>query len=474
MCFTLTTLLRLLHTECSIPTTNQCHDMWAFSRPADGFNDNIFWNNKSLLEKYKPWKTGTVTMDDTLLDADCCRLLAGDDCEVSAAIHKLRWQSFNRTPELCTYDELQSCDALENKFKASNLYLSPTEMNYPIAYSLIIHTNINQVFRLLRIIYRTSNIYCINYDVKANPEFKAFFELLTSCFQNIFIAYRIEDVIWGHPSLLNAQLNCLIDLMKYRDIIPWKYVINLNGLELPLRTNREVVEMLQTAAGHNIIDAFDIMDPIDKRRFKYKVNQISFWNNRISALSTNHLGSIPGDLKVYKSECFVALTPPFVQFLLEDSLARRYFRYLQEVSCPEEYFYATMGVYYNQVLAHPVKENTIHQTPFDVSISRFMHSAAYNQYKLCNGSYRHSMCIFGAGDLHSIVQLHIGGWNFGETLYRDIGYGTNPRLAKNAVKALFLNKYDSYQDHTVMDCMEQRLVKQSMLEYYYDHHYRNM
>ena len=462
-------LLHLIHTECSIPTTSQCHDMWAFSRPASGFDNQIFWSNNSLLEKYKPWKTGTVSMDGTLLDVDCCRLLAGDDCEVITARQKLRWQSFDRIQELYVYDELRSCFALESKFKASNLYLSPTETSYPLAYSLIIHTNINQVFRLLRIIYRINNIYCIHYDVKSKPEFKAFFELLASCFQNIFIAHRIEDVVWGHPSLLNAQMNCLIDLMKYRDIFPWKYVINLNGLELPLRTNREVVEMLQIASGHSIIDAYDIMDPTNDLRLKYKVNQISLWNKKMTVLSTNRLGSIPGDLKVYKSECFVALTPHFVQFLLEDSLAQRYFRYLQEVSCPEEFFYATMGVYYDRAFAHPVKENTIHQTPFDVSISRFMHAAAYNQYELCKGSYRHSMCVFGAGDLHSITQLHIGGWNFGQMPYNDTGYGTNPRLARDALKALFLNKYDAYQDHSVMDCMEQRLVKQNMLEYYYDH-----
>ena len=66
-------------------------------------------------------------------------------------------------------------------------------------------------------------------------------------------------------------------------------------------------------------------------------------------------------------------------------------------------------------------------------------------YSLCSGATVHHICIITVGEFRSI-------------------------LAKNerkmpAQKALFHNKYYMELDHTVMDCMEERLVAINKREY---------
>ena len=59
----------------------------------------------------------------------------------------------------------------------------------------------------------------------------------------------------------------------------------------------------------------------------------------------------------------------------------------------------------------------------------------------CSGFKRHAVCIVAIGDLHRVYEI-----------------GVN----KNS---LFFNKYFMEVDHVIMDCMEERLAKQNMLEY---------
>ena len=55
---------------------------------------------------------------------------------------------------------------------------------------------------------------------------------------------------YAHHSLMQAQLNCMDDLLK-RPNGSWKYVINLCGREVPLKTNREIVESLAKLKGYS-------------------------------------------------------------------------------------------------------------------------------------------------------------------------------------------------------------------------------
>ena len=142
-----------------------------------------------------------------------------------------------------------------NQFKQSRGYimhpLSDMEREFPLAFSIIVYRDFEQVERLLRAIYRPHNYYCVHIDVKADPIERQAFELITSCLDNVVIASMSYNVTWGTFSVLEAELVCMQTLWQYKK---WKYFINLTGQEFPLKTNRELVAILKSFDGANIVD----------------------------------------------------------------------------------------------------------------------------------------------------------------------------------------------------------------------------
>lgn len=73
---------------------------------------------------------------------------------------------------------------------------------------------------------------------------------LLSCFPNAFLASKVEQVVYGGFSRLQADLNCMKDLVASK--VPWKYVLNTCGQDFPLKTNKEIINHLKRFKGKNI------------------------------------------------------------------------------------------------------------------------------------------------------------------------------------------------------------------------------
>lgn len=129
--------------------------------------------------------------------------------------------------------------------------LTVEEELFPIAYSLLVFKDFEQVERLLRAVYRPQNYYCIHIDQKSSSEFKENIWNLSSCFDNVFITKRSVNVVWGHFSVLEPEIICMEELLKIKK---WKYFINLTGQEYPLRTNSELVKILKIYNGANDLE----------------------------------------------------------------------------------------------------------------------------------------------------------------------------------------------------------------------------
>ncbi|CAJ1070115.1 beta-1%2C3-galactosyl-O-glycosyl-glycoprotein beta-1,6-N-acetylglucosaminyltransferase 4-like [Xyrichtys novacula] len=130
--------------------------------------------------------------------------------------------------------------------------VSEEEKDFPIAYSLVVHKYAWMVERLIKAIYSPANIYCIHYDEKSPASFKSAIKSLVSCLPNVFIASKIEYVYYTSFSRVQADLNCLSDLL--RSEVKWKYIINLCGQDFPLRTNIELVSELKKLNGTNMLE----------------------------------------------------------------------------------------------------------------------------------------------------------------------------------------------------------------------------
>ena len=98
-------------------------------------------------------------------------------------------------------------------FKTARQYveypLSDVELDFPLAYSIVVHRDAGLAERLLRSIYRSQNFYCFHVDQKASPEFYDAMNTISKCFPNVFLSEQREDVIYSHFSRLQADLNCM-------------------------------------------------------------------------------------------------------------------------------------------------------------------------------------------------------------------------------------------------------------------------
>ena len=131
--------------------------------------------------------------------------------------------------------------------------ITEEERRFPIAFSLLTYENLEQTERLLRLIYRPHNVYCIHVDAKSPVELRQRLEAIAKCLDNVFMAYPPVFVDWGNISVVQAELLCMRELLEYDE--RWKNFINLVGRDMPLRTNRELVQILTAYNGSNDVES---------------------------------------------------------------------------------------------------------------------------------------------------------------------------------------------------------------------------
>jgi len=150
-------------------------------------------------------------------------------------------------------ERAQNCDCFRSDlgYFESPEDTTDEERRFPIAFSVLTYENLEQTERLLRLIYRPHNIYCIHVDAESSAELHKGLEAIASCLDNVFIAKPPIAVKWGKVSIVHAELLCMRRLLKYKR---WKYFINLVGRDFPLRTNLELVKILTAYNGSNDVD----------------------------------------------------------------------------------------------------------------------------------------------------------------------------------------------------------------------------
>ena len=187
---------------------------------------------------------------------NCDALLAGSKWEMSVATDIMAQREFTKVP---LYEEIylewtQECEAFKKNRGYITVPLTMEEEQFPIAFSISMFTDVEQMERLLRAVYQPHNVYCIHVDVKSSLLIHKTVRAIVNCFHNVFITSQISKVKWGDVSVLLPHLSCMKDLVKYYRG-RWKYFIDLAGQEFPLRTNYEIVQILKIFNGSNDITA---------------------------------------------------------------------------------------------------------------------------------------------------------------------------------------------------------------------------
>ncbi|KAA3675205.1 uncharacterized protein DEA37_0005167 [Paragonimus westermani] len=132
----------------------------------------------------------------------------------------------------------------------------PEELDFTLAYSIMVFTDLDRAVRLLKAIYRSHNQYCIHVDRKTPKASESYLHQAARLLGSNILFVPSEkrlDVKWGTLSVLQPELLCAQLLMQAD--AKWKYWINLTGHEFPLKTNWEIVSALRVMNGTNLVDA---------------------------------------------------------------------------------------------------------------------------------------------------------------------------------------------------------------------------
>lgn len=286
-----------------------------------------------------------------------------------------------------------NCTAMRITLGYPNTTFSKTEDDFSIAYSIRMHKDPEQVEMLLRAIYAPQNVYCIYIDRKSPPEVHAAMHYLSQCLPNVFIASQLKPFYYATSSQMNADLQCMRDLLDTS--VPWKYYLNLAGQEFPLRTNREIVEILTLLNGTNDIEVGKYVRGLRWRYLSRVIPDVE-QGFRFDGQKRDKLGL---NVTLFKGSAYGAFSRRFVQFLLLDRRAQRLRHWLADTFAPEETFFATANAMSGAPGGYPVYVNQ--KAGEHISRSVLWEGM---KYPPCHGVYVRGVCIMSSKDLSWLVK----------------------------------------------------------------------
>ena len=308
----------------------------------------------------------------------CRRLIAGQE-----EVEKTR-NPLSDSDILTIYGPRVDCEVLRKRFSHPNL--TKEEQQMPIAFSLTVYKGGRLLERILRAIHMPNNVYCIHIDSKSTRVFRSAIEALVRCLPNVFISKESADVVWGHFSLVQAQLNCMTELLQ--SSVDWKYYISLIGQDFPLYDNKQLVAALKRLNNTNSIESF-LMPDYEKQRTSNShilINTFLF-----SFMLNTHFSKSPPphDMAIYKGSTHIVAIKEFVRFVVHSRIAQDFAEFLKDSFVPDESIYASLQ-------QHPLAPGGIIKEELD-SIPRALHWKMNNAE--CNGQWVRQLCWITAGDL---------------------------------------------------------------------------
>ncbi|XP_040012522.1 beta-1,3-galactosyl-O-glycosyl-glycoprotein beta-1,6-N-acetylglucosaminyltransferase 4-like isoform X2 [Xiphias gladius] len=401
----ITSLLSLL-TLCALLLVSVKYSSIAESLPPPAFLENI-----QTLRKY---------------NISCSAIYDMDPVEVGKSLIIQRQKVVEDKDE--TLANLTSNCPLFIKSRAyDDVCVLEEERDFPLAYSLVVHKSAWAVERLIKVLYSPSNIYCIHYDQKSSAEFISAIEGLARCLPNVFIASKRESVHYASISRLRADLNCLSDLLGSE--VKWKYVINLCGQDFPLRSNIELVTELKNLNGANMLETCRPTEHKKQRfTFHHKLTDANFEYQKLPVRTEQIKTPPPHGIQVFSGSAYFVLSRDFVVYLNSSVVVRDFLAWSEDTYSPDEHFWATLVRLPGVPGEVPRSQPDITDLMSKTRLVKWQYLED-NLYPPCTGTHVRSVCIFGAAEMHWL--LNYGHW--------------------------FANKFDHKVDSILLQCIEEKL-----------------
>ncbi|CAG9535715.1 unnamed protein product [Cercopithifilaria johnstoni] len=309
-----------------------------------------------------------------------------------------------------------SCNAIRQRAFYSSVPFSNVEKNFPIAFIRIVYKDFHLQELLLNLMYAPQNLYCYALDAKSTALFHAQMRNLSKCFPNVLLAPREYMVDSAGHNTSRSFLECLRVIRK---LPGWKYAILLQNNDIPLKSNREMVEILIALNGSNDINVG--CPNVDR------VPNDAPWTFRTLTLFNDHKQNDDRKLRIAKGSTSASLSYAFVKFVVDqlnltilldkfdrlsygmDEMLFSSLNSEDSLGAPGGFTRQCINVYNNMITRYVVWKKSTKQCR--------------------SGYYRHNICIFGIADLPT---MNISG-------------------------ALFANKMLPEYDYTAIGCWAQAL-----------------
>nr|XP_023958613.1 N-acetyllactosaminide beta-1,6-N-acetylglucosaminyl-transferase isoform X2 [Chrysemys picta bellii] len=302
--------------------------------------------------------------------------------------------------------------------------LSAEEAAFPLAYIITLHKEFDTFERLFRAIYMPQNVYCIHVDRKATAKFKQDVEKLLNCFPNAFLASKMELVVYAGISRLQADLNCMKDLLESG--VRWKYLLNVCGQDFPLKTNKEIVQYLKIFKGKNITPG-GLPPAHIIRRTKYVHREQIYSFASFMLWTFVRKAPPPHNLIIYFGSAYIAVTREFTELVLRDQRAIDLLEWSKDTYSPDEHFWVTLN-------SIPDVPGSMPNASWEGNLRAIKWSDKENSHGGCHGHYVRSICIYGTGDLK---------W-----LFKSV--------------SMFANKFELKTYPLTVECLELRLRERAL------------
>lgn len=395
---------------------------------------------KKSVSTNKQCTTVSITEDNSLVQSvSCPRLLSGDEAEIRKLrklqeTENLQLQQQQQHDTVEYLKELSVCNnATAARFVHHSLYVPPKELDFPLAFVFLLSFNksspesVQHFIRLLKHLYREHNVYCFHISSQTPAIWAQYIEAIASCFPNMLITQDNNGI--NDDDMFSSYQQCLKTLVVNPEL-PWKYVINLKGTELPLVTNREMVETLLLLKDSNVITQGTRIEP---HVLQTPIPRTNNPHHQFNA--AGH--AVPYNMTLYTSTMeshSIALSQDFVGMLFRDVRAIKLVKYLHNFNNSFQVYFTTMN-HLTDVPGGVEKQKEIKGNKI-----RFPQVTK----QLANSSSEcGSLCVLSASDFKWI----------------------NTKISKNKKTIFFVDKYSSMFGNVVMDCIELQLTKRNMAEY---------
>lgn len=244
---------------------------------------------------------------------------------------------------------------------------TPVKKHYRVAYLLIVHAKAVNTMELIKAVHSNSSFILVHVDAKSTQYKQQLRQDLVKLYphpqdpqrhvDNIQVMDASYDVLWGHISIVWAELRGFFELL---DRCEFDFVVNLSGHDYPLVSSEQISRLLRPFENFPIVDeegvrtevgvnfVFDIDSPQAVERISYPTfithdpdsdtgaHMSCWWFSRDMAADLDN--EFP---TIRKTSQWMVVHRSLINHMRKDYRTRLLLAYLEHSMVPDESFFVT-------------------------------------------------------------------------------------------------------------------------------------